>query len=46
MTLVALTVFAKLYTFRLSMRGAKPSERPAIMREYRNMWQLRKPPRY
>ncbi|MFD9481284.1 MULTISPECIES: hypothetical protein [Streptomyces] len=42
----ALLLFAKVYTLHLALRGAKPAERPAIMREHKNMWQVRHRRRY
>ncbi|MGW4503832.1 hypothetical protein ACWENO_04240 [Streptomyces sp. NPDC004436] len=44
--LYALILGARVYTFRLAIHGAKPSERPVIMREHRNMWRVRRPQRY
>ncbi|MGW6705435.1 hypothetical protein ACWGDE_11170 [Streptomyces sp. NPDC054956] len=44
--LFALLILARLYMFRVAMRGAKPADRPAIMRAYKSMWQMRKPRQY
>ncbi|GHG09620.1 hypothetical protein Shyd_66470 [Streptomyces hydrogenans] len=47
--LVLLAMFAidratRAWTFHVSMRGAPPADRPAIMREHKNMWQIRRKP--
>ncbi|MFF2189718.1 hypothetical protein [Streptomyces sp. NPDC058155] len=41
LVLFALVMCARVYTFTVAMRGAKPAERPAIMREHSRMWAVR-----
>ncbi|GHE31951.1 hypothetical protein [Streptomyces hydrogenans] len=44
MVMFAIDRATRAWTFHVSMRGAPPAERPAIMREHKNMWQIRRKP--